>query len=57
MDQLAILAADLDLRAILSGIPSRYPVKAVPAYPPVLEDLAVIVDEEATAERVEATAS
>jgi phenylalanyl-tRNA synthetase beta chain len=28
-------------------------VEAVPAYPPILEDIAVIVDEEVAAERVE----
>ncbi len=34
-------------------MPVRYPVQAVPAFPPALEDLAVIVPEELPAERVE----
>ncbi|MFM8320446.1 MAG: phenylalanine--tRNA ligase subunit beta, partial [Chloroflexota bacterium] len=50
----ALLAADLDLPAIMACAPSRYPVQSTPAYPPVLEDLAVIVDEDLPAERVEA---
>jgi phenylalanyl-tRNA synthetase beta chain len=47
-----LLAAELDLDVLLQAIPSRHPVQPVPAYPPVLEDLAVIVDEELPAERV-----
>jgi phenylalanyl-tRNA synthetase beta chain len=50
----ALLAAELDLRAILSNIPVRYMVEPVPVYPPVLEDLALIVDEAVPAEQVEA---
>ncbi len=49
-----LLAADLDLKAILALVPARYTVQPSPAYPPVLEDLAVIVDEDLPAERVEA---
>jgi phenylalanyl-tRNA synthetase beta chain len=49
-----LLAADLDLQAILSGIPARYLVAPVPNYPPVLEDMAVIVDETVPAENVAA---
>jgi len=49
-----ILAADLDLQAILSNIPARFLVAPVPAYPPVLEDLAVIVDESIPADNVAA---
>ncbi len=48
-----VLAAELDLNPILTAIPDRYGVEAVPAYPPVLEDIAVIVDEEVPAEKVE----
>jgi phenylalanyl-tRNA synthetase beta chain len=48
-----LLAAELDLLPLLAAIPERYEVEAVPAYPPVLEDIAVIVDEEVTAERIE----
>jgi len=49
-----LLAADLDLRAIRENIPARFTIKPVPVYPPVLEDLAVTVDESVPAERVEA---
>ena len=47
-----LLVADLDLNAILEAIPENYPVQPVPAFPPILEDLAVIVDEAVPAERV-----
>jgi len=49
-----LLAADLELNALLEAIPERYKLQPVPAFPPMLEDLAVIVDEELPAERVEA---
>lgn len=47
-----ILAADFDLAAITANIPERYDLEPVPAYPPVLEDLAVVVDESLPAEDV-----
>ena len=47
-----ILAADLDLDTLLRLIPSLYQTEAVPTLPPVLEDLAVVVDESVPAERV-----
>ncbi len=50
--RLPILAADLDLDLILARIPALYPVAPVPEYPPVLEDLAVVVDEDLPAGRV-----
>jgi phenylalanyl-tRNA synthetase beta chain len=48
-----LLLADLDVRAITAAIPARYEVRPSPAFPPVLEDLAVIVDDALPAERVE----
>jgi phenylalanyl-tRNA synthetase beta chain len=51
----AVLAADLDLDALATVIPWRYITKAVPEYPPVLEDIAVIVDETVPADKVEET--
>jgi phenylalanyl-tRNA synthetase beta chain len=48
-----LLAADLDLRVLLEAIPDHYASKPVPAFPPVLEDLAVILDEAIPAEQVE----
>mgnify|MGYP001823847727 CR=1 FL=1 len=47
-----VIAAELDLAKILESIPGKYEVRPVPAYPPVLEDFAIIVDENIPAERV-----
>ena len=47
-----ILAAELDLDALLALIPERYLTVAPPEFPPVLEDLALVVDEAVPAERV-----
>jgi phenylalanyl-tRNA synthetase beta chain len=48
----AILAADLDLELLLSLIPALFKTDPVPTLPPVLEDLAIIVEENIPAERV-----
>ena len=48
-----LLAAELDLQSIQALMAVHYPVQAVPAFPPALEDLAVIVPEELPAEQVE----
>ena len=47
-----ILAADLDLDAVLALVPTLYESVPVPEFPPVLEDLALVVDESLPAERV-----
>ena len=47
-----VLVADLDMQVLMDAIPDHYPVESVSPYPPVLEDLAVIVDERVPAERV-----
>jgi phenylalanyl-tRNA synthetase beta chain len=47
-----VLAADIDLDALNSVIPWRYETESVPVHPPVLEDIAVIVDEDIPAARV-----
>lgn len=47
-----VQAAEFDLDAIFDIIPGSFEAKSVPVYPPVLEDLAIIVDEEIPAERV-----
>ncbi len=47
-----LLAGDFNLEAILEDVPPRYDVLPVPTFPPVLEDLAVVVDEELPAETV-----
>jgi phenylalanyl-tRNA synthetase beta chain len=47
-----LLAAELDLGVLMALVPDRFQVEPVPAYPPALEDLAVIVDEGLAADRV-----
>ncbi len=49
-----VLAADIDLEALLNAIPELHTIESVPAYPPVLEDLALTVDESLPAGQVEA---
>ncbi|HVS13317.1 MAG TPA: phenylalanine--tRNA ligase subunit beta [Thermoanaerobaculia bacterium] len=39
-----VLAASVDLEALLPLVPEAFPVAAPPAYPPVREDLALVVD-------------
>jgi phenylalanyl-tRNA synthetase beta chain len=50
----AVLAADLDLDKLLAGVNPRYDVRPVPEYPPVKEDLAVIVNDDVPGATVEA---
>jgi phenylalanyl-tRNA synthetase beta chain len=40
-----VAEADLDIQALLPAIPDRFSVEPVPAYPPVLEDLAFVVED------------
>jgi phenylalanyl-tRNA synthetase beta chain len=47
-----ILAADMDMDAILALVPALYEAAPMPEFPPVLEDLALVVDESLPAERV-----
>ena len=47
-----VLAAKFDLHLLLTFIPERYEVSALPSFPPVLEDLAVVVDEAIPCEKV-----
>ena len=49
-----VLAADLDLEALLPLIPDHYRYTSLPAYPPVREDLALVVDASVPAAAVEA---
>ncbi len=49
-----VLVADLDLDQLLTRVDERYKVAPVPEYPPVKEDLAVIVDEAVPAVKVAA---
>ena len=50
----AVLAADLDLELLLSKVNERHEISPVPQFPPVKEDIAVIVDEGTVAARVQA---
>lgn len=47
-----VIAAELDVEAIQPLVPDLYNLDPVPVFPPVLEDLAVVVDENITAEQV-----
>jgi phenylalanyl-tRNA synthetase beta chain len=49
-----VLAAELDLEALLELMPARQESRPVPAFPPILEDLALIIPEVVPAGKVEA---
>jgi phenylalanyl-tRNA synthetase beta chain len=49
-----VLAADFDLDALLALVPFGHTIRPVSEFPPILEDIAVIVDEALPADRVEA---
>ncbi|MFQ5611676.1 MAG: phenylalanine--tRNA ligase subunit beta [Anaerolineae bacterium] len=49
-----VLAADLDLDALLTHVPDTYRVASVPRFPAVQQDIAVVVDEGVPAARVQA---
>ncbi len=53
MEEAPVMLAELDLDAVLGAARILFDVEAVPTYPPVLEDLAVVVDEVVTAADVE----
>jgi phenylalanyl-tRNA synthetase beta chain len=48
-----VVAADLDMDVLLQLIPARQSVTPIPAFPPVLEDLAIVVEEGIPAASVE----
>ena len=50
----AVLGAEFDLDLLLSLIPPLYQTNDLPTFPPVLEDLALVVDETVPADKVEA---
>jgi phenylalanyl-tRNA synthetase beta chain len=52
--QSPVLAAEIDLEALLDTIPELMATSPVPTFPPVLEDLALTVDENISAGQVEA---
>jgi phenylalanyl-tRNA synthetase beta chain len=52
LGQRVVLAGEFDLDRILAAVPSRYAYTPVPRYPAALRDIAVIVEEDVTAERI-----
>lgn len=52
LEKAPVLAAEMDVEALLKQMPLRFETVPVPVYPPVLEDLAVVVDEAMPADAV-----
>jgi phenylalanyl-tRNA synthetase beta chain len=50
---LPVMVADIDMDALFDLVPPLFESEEVPIYPPVLEDLAVVVDEFVAAEDIE----
>jgi phenylalanyl-tRNA synthetase beta chain len=48
-----LLAADFDMEAIITAVPALFSTTAIPTQPPILEDIALIVDETVPAAEVE----
>lgn len=48
----AVLAAEINLDTLKTFIPERFTIQPIPTFPPVLEDLAIIVAETIPAEQV-----
>jgi len=49
---MAIYAVELDIKALMNGIPDYYAIQPVPSAPPVLEDLSIIVNEDIPSSKV-----
>lgn len=47
-----VLAAELNMETLIPLLPDRYDMEPVPVFPPVLEDLALVVDEDIQAGQV-----
>ncbi len=54
LQEAPVLVAEFDLASLLAPAQILFDVEAVATYPPVLEDLAVVVDQDVTAAEVEA---
>jgi len=52
LGQRTILAGELDVEALQASLPLRFAYTPVPRFPPALRDIAVVLPEETTAERV-----
>lgn len=53
LPETALLAADFHLDAIIAAVPALFDVDPIPSQPPILEDIALIVDENIPADQVE----
>jgi phenylalanyl-tRNA synthetase beta chain len=49
-----VFVAELDLEGLLATVPERYTFTPIPPFPPVRQDIAVVVDESLPAAKVEA---
>jgi phenylalanyl-tRNA synthetase beta chain len=49
-----VLAGELDVEALQAAVPSRYTYTPIPRFPAALRDIAVVVEDSVTAERLEA---
>ena len=52
LSETPLVLADIKFAELLKVLPKRFEIVPVPAYPPVLEDLAVVVAEDILAEQV-----
>ena len=52
LEKANVMAAEIDLTILFAAVPDRFELIPVPVYPPVLEDIAVIVDEDVPAVQV-----
>jgi phenylalanyl-tRNA synthetase beta chain len=53
LPEIPLLAAEFSLEAILAAVPTLFKVTPIPTQPPILEDIALIVDENIPAAEVE----
>jgi phenylalanyl-tRNA synthetase beta chain len=52
LESRTVLAGEIDLQAVLSRIPARFTYTPVPRFPAALRDIAIVLDEAVSAERV-----
>ncbi len=52
-DDQPVLAADFDLAALLAQTPDGHVIRSVPRFPPIQQDIAVVVEESVPAEQVQ----
>jgi phenylalanyl-tRNA synthetase beta chain len=53
MPETALLAAEFNLDAIIEAVPAHFDIGSIPTQPPILEDIALIVNENVPAAEVE----